>query len=78
MTKKLFSLANGKCEPENTDTLMLQECLMGGYLYMQVLKEKMCSWLFEFKKHILRRAATVGNLYTLTMRKYLECSCKLK
>jgi DNA-directed RNA polymerase I subunit RPA2 len=78
MTKKLFSLADNKCIPETVDALMMQECLMGGYLYLQVLKEKICLWLSEMKKQILKRASITGELYTLTMRKCLAYSCKLK
>jgi len=76
MTKKLFSFADNKCNPENIDSLMMQECLVGGYLYLQILKEKICSWLSGIKTQILKRADSVGNLYTLTMRKYLAYKIK--
>lgn len=70
MAKKLFALIDNKCIVESTDAVMMQECLLGGHLYLQVLKEKLCSWLAGLKFHILKRAKSAGNRYTLTMRKY--------
>lgn len=72
MTKKLFALANSKCAVEGTDGVMMQECLLGGHLYLQVIKEKLISWLTSLKISILKRAKSAGNRYTLTLRKYLS------
>lgn len=74
MTKKLFTLTENKCAIEGADAVMMQECLLGGHLYLQVLKEKLCSWLAGLKFHILKRAQSAGNRYTLTMRKYFACN----
>lgn len=70
MTKKLFALANNKCAVEGTDGVMMQECLLGGHLYLQVIKEKLISWLTSLKITILKRAKSAGNRYILTVRKY--------
>lgn len=70
MTKKLFALANNKCAVEGADSVMMQECLLGGHLYLQVLKEKLYSWLINLKMGILKRARSAGNRYTLNVRKY--------
>lgn len=70
MTKKLFALARNKCAVEGADSVMMHECLLGGHLYLQVLKEKLGSWLASLKIHILKRAKSAGNRYVLTMRKY--------
>ncbi|XP_077268648.1 RNA polymerase I subunit Rpl135 isoform X1 [Temnothorax americanus] len=72
MTKKLFSLANNKCAVEGADSVMMQECLLGGHLYLQVLKEKLCSWLVGLKLHILKRAKSAGNRYILNMQEMLN------
>jgi len=70
MTKKLFTFANNKCAVESADAVMMQECLLGGHLYLQVLKEKLYSWLVGLKHHILKRDKSAGNRYSLSMRKY--------
>lgn len=77
MTKKLFALANNKCAVESVDAVMMQECLLGGHLYLQVLKEKLNSWLTGLKYHILKRAQSAGNRYVLSMRKYFICNIDL-
>ena len=38
MTKKLFDFAKGKCAAESADNPMFQEVLLGGHLYLMVLK----------------------------------------
>lgn len=72
MTKKLFALANNKCAVEGADAVMMQECLLGGHLYLQVLKEKLHAWLTGLKMGILKRARSAGNRYTLNVRKYIK------
>lgn len=69
MTKKLFAFANNKCAYEGADAVMMQECLLGGHLYLQVLKEKLYDWLGRLRFFITKRAKVVGNNYALTMRK---------
>lgn len=70
MTKKLFTLADEKCAIEGADAVMMQECLLGGHLYLQVIKEKLYSWLIGMKSVITRRAKTVGNNFSLNVREY--------
>ena len=38
MTQKLFAFANDKCAPESPDNPMNQEILLGGHIYLLVLK----------------------------------------
>lgn len=38
MAKKTYALAVGKCLPESADSPMNQEILLGGHLYLMVLK----------------------------------------
>ena len=42
MTQKLFALANEKCAAETPDNPMNQEILLGGHVYLLVLKVKRC------------------------------------
>lgn len=70
MTKKLFALAENKCALEGADAVMMQECLLGGHLYLQVIKEKLYSWLFNLRIAIVKRAKTVGNNFSLNARNY--------
>ena len=56
MAKKLFALADNKCAVEGADGVMMQECLLGGHLYLQVIKEKLNSWLLGLRATIANRA----------------------
>ncbi|CAH1407605.1 unnamed protein product [Nezara viridula] len=55
MAQKLFCMVAGKASIEGVDGVMMQELLLGGHLYMLVLKEKLQSWLSFVKFNILRR-----------------------
>merc|ERR1719431_2473809 len=41
MVKKLFALVQDKCVVEGVDSLMMHEIVVGGHLYLQLLKEKL-------------------------------------
>lgn len=58
MTQKLYMFAQNKCKPEGVDSVMMQELLLGGHLYLQILKERLQNWLLTFKSNILKRAST--------------------
>lgn len=68
MTKKLFALADNKCALEGADAVMMQECLLGGHLYLQVIKEKLYNWLLSLRTSIAKRAKSVGNNFSLNSR----------
>ena len=72
MMKKLFALAQNKCAIEGADAVMMQECLLGGHLYLQVLKEKLHAWLTGLKFGILKRSRSAGNRYTLNVQEMLN------
>lgn len=67
MTKKLFSASKENCIVEGVDAVMMQECLVGGHLYLQVLKEKIASWLNNVRLVIMKKAKSITN-YTLKNR----------
>nr|KAF6448390.1 RNA polymerase I subunit B [Rousettus aegyptiacus] len=56
MTRKLFALARGECMEENPDSLVNQEVLTPGQLFLMFLKEKMEAWLVSIKLAIDKKA----------------------
>ncbi|CAG2054313.1 unnamed protein product [Timema podura] len=75
MTQKLFTLAVNECCVEGMDSVMCQEILLGGHLYLQAVKEKLHSWLTILRALILKKAnnnpeykLTVGELELMTKR----------
>lgn len=69
MTKKLYAFANNKCAVEGVDSVMMQECLLGGHLYLQVLKERLYSFLMGIRASVTKRGSSVGNNYVVNARK---------
>ncbi|TWU74349.1 hypothetical protein ED733_006257 [Metarhizium rileyi] len=45
MVRKLYALAAGECTVDNPDALQNQEILLGGFLYSQILKERLDEFL---------------------------------
>ncbi|CAG9824766.1 unnamed protein product [Phaedon cochleariae] len=56
MAQKLFRFAQDKCKIEGADAVMMQEVLLGGHLYLQLIKEKLSSWLNGLKINIFKHA----------------------
>ncbi|KAK9412123.1 DNA-directed RNA polymerase I subunit RPA2 [Crotalus adamanteus] len=56
MTRKLFTLAKEGCMEDNPDSLMNQEVLTPGQLYLMFLKEKMETWLHSVKLALDKKA----------------------
>ncbi|XP_066467946.1 DNA-directed RNA polymerase I subunit RPA2 [Tiliqua scincoides] len=56
MTRKLFTLAKEGCMEDNPDSLMNQEVLTSGQLYLMFLKEKMEAWLQSVKMGFDKKA----------------------
>nr|CAD7405467.1 unnamed protein product [Timema poppensis] len=75
MTQKLFTLAVNECCVEGMDSVMCQEILLGGHLYLQAVKEKLHTWLTILRALILKKAnnnpeykLTVAELELMTKR----------
>uniref|UniRef100_A0A8C9A174 DNA-directed RNA polymerase subunit beta n=1 Tax=Prolemur simus TaxID=1328070 RepID=A0A8C9A174_PROSS len=49
MTRKLFALAKGECMEDSPDSIVNQEVLTPGQLFLMFLKEKMEAWLVSIK-----------------------------
>ncbi|XP_053477690.1 DNA-directed RNA polymerase I subunit RPA2 [Ictalurus furcatus] len=77
MTKKLFAFAKQECMEENPDSLMCQEVLTPGQLYLMFLKEKMTSWLVSVKLALDKRCQRVGGLTTDNLNKLLNMGTDL-
>ncbi|KAK5641755.1 hypothetical protein RI129_010302 [Pyrocoelia pectoralis] len=56
MIQKLFAYAQDNCKTEGADAVMVQELLLGGNLYLQVLKERLQTWLNYLRLNILKNA----------------------
>jgi len=68
MVKKLFCLVQEKCAVEGVDSVMMQEIVLGGHLFLQLLKEKLDTWLLTMRMTILRRSKMPNfELNTTTM-----------
>ena len=55
-----------KCVLEGADSLMMHELVLGGHLYLQLLKEKMADWLVTMKSIVLKKAKAEGGSFNLT------------
>lgn len=51
----------GKAAPESPDHVMLQEVLLGGHLYLQLLKDKLYNWLQTIQFLTLRKVKNDGS-----------------
>ncbi|ODV79088.1 DNA-directed RNA polymerase I [Suhomyces tanzawaensis NRRL Y-17324] len=52
MIRKLYSLVEGQCCPDNPDSVQNQEILLGGFLYGMIIKEKIEEYLQNFKLQV--------------------------
>ncbi|XP_046384519.1 DNA-directed RNA polymerase I subunit RPA2 [Ischnura elegans] len=55
MMRKLFSYVQEECGEDGTDSVAMQELLLGGHLYLQTLKEKMQNLLGVTRMLILKQ-----------------------
>jgi DNA-directed RNA polymerase I subunit RPA2 len=54
--QKMYSGVQGNCAPENADHVMLQEVILGGHLYLQLIKDKLANWMQTIQYTVLRKA----------------------
>ncbi|KAM3959804.1 RNA polymerase I subunit Rpl135 [Aphomia sociella] len=62
MAQKLFDLVQNKCKVEGADAVMVQELLLGGHLYLQVLKERLQMIINVLKSQLVKRANSTKKL----------------
>jgi DNA-directed RNA polymerase I subunit RPA2 len=84
MIRKLYALVAGDCVPDNPDSTQHHEILLGGFLYLQILKERIDDYLSGIRQAItsdlraeankLPRAKPVDfhdkRLFAQTLQKY--------
>jgi DNA-directed RNA polymerase I subunit RPA2 len=49
MIRKLYAFVEGECGVDNSDAVQNQEVLLGGFLYGQILKERLEEWLYSIR-----------------------------
>ena len=76
MIKKLFAYVQNKCVTEGVDSLMMHEIVLGGHLYLQLVKEKLADWLVTMKAIILRKAKSEGPGFSLTPETMNWCAAR--
>ncbi|CAH0563356.1 unnamed protein product [Brassicogethes aeneus] len=64
MTQKLFAFAQDKCKLEGADAVMMQELLLGGHLYLQIIKEKLQNWLTSLRYNIAKQSQSASFYFT--------------
>ncbi|KAL7877999.1 hypothetical protein SRHO_G00046420 [Serrasalmus rhombeus] len=77
MTRKLFAFAKEECQEENADSLMCQEVLTPGQLYLMFLKEKMTGWLVSVKLALDKKIQKGGGLNTENLSKIFNLGTDL-
>ncbi|XP_034079920.1 DNA-directed RNA polymerase I subunit RPA2 isoform X2 [Gymnodraco acuticeps] len=64
MTRKLFTFAKQECMEENPDSIMCQEVLTPGQLYLMFMKERMSAWLLSVKLSFEKRGSRLSAVWT--------------
>lgn len=58
---------------EGADAVMMQELMLGGHLYLQILKDKLQTWLFNVKFNLLKRARASAS-FMMNQAEMLQCA----
>ncbi|KAJ4948843.1 hypothetical protein JOQ06_020366, partial [Pogonophryne albipinna] len=64
MTRKLFTFAKQECMEENPDSIMCQEVLTPGQLYLMFMKERMSAWLLSVKLSFEKRGSRLSAVWS--------------
>lgn len=64
MTRKLFTFAKQECMEENPDSIMCQEVLTPGQLYLMFMKERLSAWLLTVKMALDKRGHKLSSGWT--------------
>merc|ERR1719242_2217456 len=75
MIKKLFQLVQDKSVVEGVDCLMMHELVLGGHLYLQLMKEKMALWLTTLKQSIMKKAKSTTSPQSFELNPHLMEDC---
>ena len=68
MSRKLYAFKDGRCAEEGADNPMMHEVMLGGHLYLALLKERCEVWLrtlrIEMEKLVKQRDDTPVDVTT--------------
>jgi DNA-directed RNA polymerase I subunit RPA2 len=70
--QKLYSLVSGDFGDDNPDALQFQETLLGGHLYLNIIKEKLQDWLQAVKIQILTDIRRTPSSVDFKDKKYMK------
>ncbi|KAG8542042.1 hypothetical protein GDO81_027617, partial [Engystomops pustulosus] len=82
MTRKLFTFAKGGCMEDSQDSLVFQEVLTPGQLYLMFIKEKMEGWLLGVrinlekksqKTNVVLNADSIMKIFSITVDLTKQC-----
>jgi len=76
MIKKLFALVEDKCVVEGVDAVMMQEVVLGGHIYLQLLKEKLGRWMHSMRASIQKKIRDTRTTVELTPKVMHACANK--
>ncbi|CAL1577099.1 unnamed protein product [Knipowitschia caucasica] len=63
-TRKLFTFAKQECMEENADSLMSQEVMTPGQLYLMFMKERLITWMGTVKMSMEKRGSRLNTALT--------------
>ncbi|XP_072292632.1 DNA-directed RNA polymerase I subunit RPA2 [Eucyclogobius newberryi] len=64
MTRKLFRFAKQECMEENPDSLMCQEVMTPGQLFLMFMKERLSAWMVTVKMSMEKRGHKLNASWT--------------
>jgi DNA-directed RNA polymerase I subunit RPA2 len=72
MLQKLYSLVSGQISEDNPDSMQFQECLLPGYLYGAIIKEKLMDLVYTVKMTLQNAIKRSPNTVDLQDRVFLK------
>lgn len=72
MIQKLYSLVAGSCIADNPDSMQLHEVLLGGHVYLGLIKERLAEWLNGVKTVIKIDLARNPSRVDFLNNKYIQ------
>ena len=72
MIEKLYALVIDEINPDNLDSLVNQEVLLTGHLYMAILREKLEELLLGIREKMIKDAQKGQDIYKLKDLNYIK------
>lgn len=71
--QKLYQGVQDRAAPESPDHVMLQEVLLGGHLYLQLIKERFFGMLVSIQQLVGKKFKSDPEYKTLTQSELTSC-----